>query len=160
VLLAGLAAAGAVFWRWLQVWEARARLYTRAPEAGETILTLGRGERFALPLRSAGLYADLSKGAERAPLLAHTPELQEAATMRAQTANLALASQAAATVEARTKRAGDVNLVLPPERRERAAPALAAAPSPVRVLQEPTPTVAGWIEDVKNPLLLEVTDDD
>jgi len=158
VLLAGLAAAGAVFWRWLQVWEARARLYTRAPEAGETILTLGRGERFALPLRSAGLYADLSKGAERAPLLAHTPELQEAATMRAQTANLALASQAAATVEARTKRAGDVNLVLPPERRERAAPAL-AAPSPVRVLPEPTEMVRGWIEDTERALLPEVVSD-
>ena len=159
ILGGGVLACGLLAWYLLPIFVARYGLVTRRAEDGESVLLLGKS-RFALPLRLAGPYADLSKGAERSPMLAASAEAQERATMRAQTANLALASQAAATVEARTKRAGDVNLVLPPERRERAAPALAAAPSPVRVLQEPTPTVAGWIEDVKNPLLLEVTDDD
>ena len=153
VLVAGLGAAGLVFWRWLQVWEARARLVHRAPEAGETILTLGRGERFALPLRSAGVYQDLTHGQERSPMLAHTAEAQEAAVMRAQAANLALAASASETVKAR--KGGDVYLL--PEKRGQT---VTAAPSPVRVLQEPTREVAGWIEDVKRPMLLEVTDDD
>jgi len=153
VLVAGLGAAGLVFWRWLQVWEARARLVHRAPEAGETILALGRGERFALPLRSAGVYQDLSHGQERAPMLAHTAEAQEAAVMRAQTANLALASQAAETVKGRA--GGDVYL-LPHGQRERTA---TTAPSPVRVLPEPTETVKGWIVDTERALLPEVISD-
>jgi len=153
VLVAGLGAAGLVFWRWLQVWEARARLVHRAPEAGETILTLGRGERFALPLRAGNVYTDLARGAERSPMLAASAEAQERATMRQQAGNLALASQAAETVKAR--KGGDVYLL--PEKRGQT---VTAAPSPVRVLQEPTREVAGWIEDVKRPMLLEVTDDD
>jgi len=158
ILGGGVLACGLLAWYLLPIFVARYGLVTRRAEDGESVLLLGKS-RFALPLRLAGPYADLSKGAERAPLLAHTPELQEAATMRAQTANLALASQAAATVEARTKRAGDVNLVLPPERRERTAPA-PAAPSPVvRVLPEPTETVRGWIEDTERALLPEVVSD-
>ena len=155
ILLVGLGAAGLVFWRWLQVWEARARLVHRAPEAGETILTLGRGDRFALPLRAGNVYADLARGAERSPLLAATAEAQERATMRQQAGNLALASQAAETVKARSS-SGDVNLTLPHERRERTA---LAAPSPVRVLQEPTREVAGWIVDTERALLPEVVSD-
>jgi len=154
ILLAGLGAAGLVGWRWLTVWELRARVIRRAPEEGEPIQLLDR-DRVALPLRLANAYADLTRGAERSPLLAASAEAQERATMRQQAGNLALAGQAAETVKARTG-GGDVNLVLPHEKRERTAP----APSPVRVLPEPTREVAGWIEDVKRPLLLEVTDDD
>jgi len=125
VLVAGLAAAGLVLWRWLQVWEARARLVHRAPEAGETILTLGRGERFALPLRSAGVYQDLTRGAERAPLLAASAEAQDWATGRQQAANLSLASQVGKVVKA-LRGVGDVHLMLPPEEKREPARALPA----------------------------------
>jgi hypothetical protein len=156
ILLAGLGAAGLVLWRWLQVWEARARLYTRAPEAGETILTLGRGDRFALPLRSGNVYQDLTHGAERSPMLASSAGAQEAATMRQQAGNLALASNAHETVKARTG-GGDVTLMLPQENRE---PAQALpAPSPVRVLPEPTEAVSGWIVDTERALLPGVISD-
>jgi len=154
ILLAGLGAAGLVGWRWLTVWELRARVIRRAPEEGEPIQLLDR-DRVALPLRLANAYADLTRGAERSPLLAASAEAQERATMRQQAGNLALAGQAAETVKARTG-GGDVTLMLPPEKRGRAAP----APSPVRVLPEPTREVTEWIEDVKRPMLLEVTDDD
>ena len=141
ILLVGLASFVFVGWRLLQVYEARLRVIRRQPEEGEPILSLGRGERFALPLRSAGPYADLTRGQERA-------------TMRQQVGNLALAGQAAETVKARSG-SGDVYL-LSPEKRERTAP----APSPVRVLQEPTPEVAGWVTDVERALLPEVVNDD
>jgi len=127
VLVAGLGAAGLVFWRWLQVWEARARLVHRAPEAGETILTLGRGDRFALPLRAGNVYTDLARGAERSPMLAASAEAQERATMRAQAANLALASQAAETVKAR-KGSGDVYLLPEKHAPARALPARRVEP--------------------------------
>ena len=78
--------------------------------------------------------------------------------MRAQTANLALASQAAATVEARTKRGGDVNLNLPRSDRGRTAPAL-AAPSPVRVLEPNDARTAPWLADVEKQELLEAVND-
>jgi len=154
ILLVGLASFVFVGWRLLQVYEARLRVIRRQPEEGEPILSLGRGERFALPLRSAGPYADLTRGQERAPLLAASAEAQERATMRQQVGNLALAGQAAETVKARSG-SGDVYL-LSPEKRERTAP----APSPVRVLQEPTPEVAGWVTDVERALLPEVVNDD
>jgi len=153
VLVAGLVSFAFVGWRLLQVWEARARLVHRAPEAGETILTLGRGDRFALPLRAGNVYTDLARGAERSPLLAASAEAQERATMRQQAGNLALASNAHETVKARA--GGDVFL-LPHGQRERTA---TAAPSPVRVLQEPTPMVSGWIEDTERALLPEVVSD-
>jgi len=155
VLVAGLGAAGLVGWRWLTVWELRARVIRRQPEEGEPIQLLSH-DRVALPLRLANAYADLTRGAERSPMLAANAEAQERATMRQQASNLALASQAARTVKARTG-SSDISLMLPPaEKHERSAP----APSPVRVLQEPTETVRGWIEDTERALLPEVVSDD
>jgi len=152
ILAAGLGAAGLVGWRWLIVWELRARVIRRAPEEGEPIQLLDH-DRVALPLRLANAYADLTRGAERSPLLAASAEAQERATMRQQAGNLALAGQAAETVKARLG-SGDVNLVLP-QKRERAQ----AAPALVRVLPEPTRAVAGWIEDTERALLPEVVSD-
>ena len=124
VLVVCLGAVGLVGWRWLQVWEARARLVHRAPEAGETILTLGRGERYALPLRSGNVYADLTKGAERSPMLAASADAQERATMRQQAGNLALSSNAHETVKARLG-SGDVYLLPGKREQARALPARA-----------------------------------
>jgi len=153
VLACGLLACGALAWHLLPVFVARYGLVTRKAEDGESLLLLGK-DRLALPMRMAGPYADLSKGAERSPMLAASIEAQEAATMRQQAGNLALASQAAETVKAR--KGGDVTLMLPHEKRGRTAP---AAPSPVRVLPEPTREVAGWIVDTERALLPEVVSD-
>jgi len=153
VLACGLLACGVLAWHLLPVFVARFGLVTRKAEDGESLLLLGK-DRLALPMRMAGLYADLTKGAERSPMLAASADAQERATMRQQAGNLALASQAAETVKARGS--GDVFLL--PEKREpaRALP----SPSLVRVLQEPTQTVRGWIEDTERALLPEVVSDD
>ena len=152
VLACGLLACGVLAWHLLPVFVARFGLVTRKAEDGESLLLLGK-DRLALPMRMAGLYADLTKGAERSPMLAASADAQERATMRRQAGNLALASQAAETVKARGS--GDVFLL--PEKREpaRALP----SPSLVRVLQEPTQTVRGWIEDTERALLPEVVSD-
>ncbi|HUV88164.1 MAG TPA: hypothetical protein VMY80_00800 [Anaerolineae bacterium] len=156
VLLVGLGAVVIVAYLMLPVAVARFGLVRRRPEEGEPVMLLGR-DRLSLPLRSAGPYLDLRRGAESAPLLAADAEAQRQATMRQQAANLTLANQVGEVVKAQHG-GGDVTLVLPEDRR-RAAPAL-AAPSPVRVLEQPSPEVAGWIQDTERALLPEVVNDD
>jgi len=154
-LLVGLGACAIVAYWFLPILAQKVGLVTRKAEDGETILLLGK-DRLALPLRSAGVYLDLLRGKENAPLLAADAATQERATLRQQTANAMLAQQAAQTVKARTQREGDVTMLLP---RQDNPTSTAAAPSPVRVLEEPTETVRGWLGDVQTALLPEVVND-
>jgi len=158
VLVVGLASFLYVGYRLLQVWEARARLVRRQPEEGEPVMLLDKN-RFALPLRSSNVYADLARGAERSPLLAESADLQEQTTLRQQAANLVQAQQAAKTVEARTGRGAGTVIMLPGENEpaQVPGPALALAPSPVRVVEPGQ--VKMWLGDVETRLLTEVVDD-
>jgi len=157
LLLVGLASCLFVGYRLFQVYEARLRLIRRKPEEGEPIW-IDR-DRFALPLRSSNMYADLRRGAERSPLLAESADLQEQTTLRQQAANLVQAQQAAKTVEARTGRGAGTVIMLPGENEpaQVPGPALALAPSPVRVVEPGQ--VKMWLGDVETRLLTEVVDD-
>jgi hypothetical protein len=155
ILFVGLGACAIVAWIMLPILVQRLGLVTRKAEDGESLLLMGK-HRIALPLRAAGPYLDLAPGAERAPLLAESAEAQAAATLRQQAANAILAQQAAKTVQARVG-SGDVYLLPPDEKRERAQ--ALPAPSPVRVLEVPTETVRGWLGDVQTVLLPEVIND-
>jgi len=126
ILACGLLACGALAWHLLPVVVARYGLVTRKAEDGESILLLGK-DRLALPMRMAGPYADLARGAERSPLLAHSPEAQDQVTMRQQAGNLALAASASETVKAR-KGSGDVYLLPEKHAPARALPARRVEP--------------------------------
>jgi ElaB/YqjD/DUF883 family membrane-anchored ribosome-binding protein len=154
ILAVGLASFLYVGYRLLQVWEARARLVRRRPEEGEPVMLLDK-DRFALPLRSSNVYADLARGVERSPLLAESADLQERATARQQAGNLALAGQAARVVAARSGHEPQTVIMLPDESRHE--PAQLPSPSPVRVV-EPA-EVRGWLGDVEHALLPEVVED-
>jgi len=123
VLACGLLACGVLAWHLLPVFVARFGLVTRKAEDGESLLLLGK-DRLALPMRMAGLYADLTKGAERSPMLAASADAQERATMRQQAGNLALSSNAHETVKARLG-SGDVYLLPGKREQARALPARA-----------------------------------
>jgi chemotaxis protein histidine kinase CheA len=103
VLLVILCGIGGVGYLGLRIWnliEDRGRVIRRQPDEGEPIVVLDR-ERIALPMRQFGSYADMTRGSERAPMLAPSPELQERATARQQTVNLEHASQTGDVVKAR-----------------------------------------------------------
>ena len=155
VLLVGLGACAVVAWQFLPILTARLGLVRRKPEEGEPVWLLGKN-RLAMPLRAANSYQDLTQGRERAPLLAESAAAQERATFRQQAVNLALGQQAAATVEARTRRGGDLVFSLPAAKEPALAPAL-PAPSPVRVVEPGE--VKAWLGDVEPRLLTEVIDD-
>jgi len=90
---------GIYAWR---LFEDRARLVRRKPDEGEPIMIISR-ERVSLPLRLAQGYADMTQGRENAPLLAHSAEAQDAATMRQQTANAIQARQVGEVAQAKSK---------------------------------------------------------
>jgi hypothetical protein len=89
-------------WRFAKVVEDRARVVRRKADEGEPVVILDR-ERLALPMRAFNPYLNLTRGQEKAPLLAPTVESQEAATMRQQASNAIQARQVAATVKARNE---------------------------------------------------------
>lgn len=78
-------------WRGIRVWEDRRRMMQFNPDHGEPVMVIDR-ERFALPWRVFGAYADLLRGEERMPELA-PPEYQEGASKRAQVVNVIAAQQ-------------------------------------------------------------------
>lgn len=119
-VVAGLVAAmGAVWlgWRFAQVAEDRARLVQLDTEQGEPVLIIGR-ERFALPLRHANSYADLTRLQERSPSLVD-PETQNRVTARRQATNLVQARQTAKIAQAR-HRGGERVVMLPSPQSRRA----------------------------------------
>ncbi|MCP4536598.1 MAG: hypothetical protein GY832_05580 [Chloroflexi bacterium] len=85
LVLAGALALTWLGWRFAQVAEDRARVIRRRPDEGEPIIVLG-DERWGLPLRAFGPVVDATPGKERVPQLSSI-EVQEATTMRQQTAN-------------------------------------------------------------------------
>jgi chemotaxis protein histidine kinase CheA len=82
--------------------EDRGRVVRRRADEGEPLIMIDR-ERWGLPLRMFGPYADLTQGEENSPLLAPTVEAQEATTMRQQTVNAIHANQAADIARARSR---------------------------------------------------------
>lgn len=125
LILLGVAALGWIGFRLWGLVEDRARLVRRGPDEGEPIMILDR-ERLALPLRQFGPYADMTQGAERAPMLAPSATYQERSTARQQTANLEHAHQTRDIVRARNQPREKVKTVIfpmgeplpPPKRRQ------------------------------------------
>ncbi|MCP4538107.1 MAG: hypothetical protein GY832_13280, partial [Chloroflexi bacterium] len=73
----------------------------RRPDEGEPIIVLG-DERWGLPLRAFGPVVDATPGKERVPQLSSI-EVQEATTMRQQTANALQARLSGEIARARAK---------------------------------------------------------
>ena len=101
LVLAGALALTWLGWRFAQVAEDRARVIRRRPDEGEPIIVLG-DERWGLPLRAFGPIVDATPGNERVPQLSPI-EVQEATTMRQQTANAIQARLAGEIARARSK---------------------------------------------------------
>ena len=99
--ITGAMCVGFLGWRIAKVIEDRSRVIRRRPDEGESFVVLG-DDRFALPLRANGPVLDATYKEERVPQLS-SPEMQEAATMRQQTANAIQARLAGEIARARAK---------------------------------------------------------
>jgi hypothetical protein len=125
LILLAIAALGWIGFRLFTLLEDRARLVRRGPDEGEPLMIISR-ERMALPLRQFGSYADMTQGAERAPMLAPSATYQERSTARQQAANLEHAHQTRDVVRAKNQPREKVKTVIfpggtplpPPRRRE------------------------------------------
>ena len=133
---------------------ARYQIVKRSPMEGEPLWVSGDGQRFALPLRAAGLLADLTPGQERSPLLAHSEGAQDNATGRQQAANAILARLAPEIAKGLTG-GGDVTYVTQTQGGRGASP----SPSTPKIRVVEPDQGDGWIEDTESQMLLEAGND-